>query len=353
MTRQKLKIGYVIDPISSFDVEAETTFFFLKEGTRRGFENWIVELKDIFLKNGKILAAAKKVEVFQRQKKFSYTFIDSKTIDLGLLHVLFLRKDPPVDLNYLNHLTLLEMLENSGSPSPQPSPPRLGEASGVAWVEGEGGRRPGEGALGRPLFINSPRGIKWANEKIFPLHFPGLSPPTMVSQSESILLSFIKEHQKVVLKPLNSSGGRGIFILQHSDANKGSLLEGATIGFTDYVMLQKYIPEAKKGDKRILLFNGKLLGCFLRVPSKIDFRGNMHQGAKWVKSKLTPHEKNVVRDLGYQLVSAGLLFVGLDSIGPYITEINSTSPMGIREINQIDNSHCEKIIFDSFSSLLF
>lgn len=320
MTRQKLKIGYVIDPISSFDVEAETTFFLLKEGTKRGFENWILELKDLFIKNGKVLATAKKVEVFWKKKKFSYTLQGSKIIDLGLLHVLFLRKDPPVDLNYLNHLTLLEMLENRSD---------------------------------SPLFINSPRGIKFANEKIFPLHFPRLSPPTMVSQSKSVLLSFIKEQKKVVLKPLNSSGGRGIFIMEHSDPNKGSLLEGGTKNFTEFVMLQKYIPEAKKGDKRILFFNGKPLGCFLRIPAKSDFRGNMHQGARWVKSALTSHEKKMIQRLVPTLLSAGLLFVGLDVIGPYVTEINSTSPMGIREIHQIDNSHCEKVIFDSLSSLLF
>ena len=351
MKKTKLKFGVIADPIATFNPEAETTFFLLKEITLRGHECWIMEMKDLFLHDGEIFGRGRKVTVRQTGKRFVYELVDEKEIVLKKLDCIFLRKDPPVDMEYINHLTLLEMVENAVSPSPHPSP-----------IEGEGayrfpsplgGEGQGEGGGRSPLFINSPSGIKKANEKIYPFHFLGLSPPSVISQSGDVLLTFLKKIKKGVVKPLNAGGGKGILLVNHGDPDAKSLIETATLGFTQYVLLQKYIPEAKTGDKRILLWNGEPLGSFLRVPSRDDFRGNMHSGARWVKASLTAHEKKVISRLKPRLLADGLLFVGIDFIGPYVTEINTTSPMGIREINQLDNSQIEKSVINLAESRLF
>src|SRR3989338_1632263 len=172
MKKKKLKFGTIADPIASFDPEAETTFFLLKEITLRGHEGWIMEMKDLFLDGGYLHANARPVTVFKKGKKFSYELGNSKSVDLGRFHCLFLRKDPPVDLDYINHLTLLETLRG-------------------------------------PLMINAPGGIKKANEKIYPFYFSGVSPPSVVSQSGDVLLTFLKKIKKGVIKPLNAGGGKG------------------------------------------------------------------------------------------------------------------------------------------------
>jgi len=338
MTKRKLKFGTIADPIETWDTEAETTFFFLKELTKRGYESWVMSLNDLSAQGSTLIARAQKVRVTQTRKVFSYKITDQKELNLKNLHCLFLRKDPPVDLEYLTHLTLLELLEespplckgrpggvdpggNSKSTSPSPSLQRRGGL----------------------LMINSPSGIKKANEKTYPFYFNGISPPSMVSKNKEALLQFLKKFKKVVRKPLNGAGGKGIFIIGHKDADALSLLETATNDFTEFAYLQKFLPESKKGDKRILLLNGEPVGAFLRIPSKKDFRGNMHSGARWVSSKVSSHEKKVLGQIKPQLLADGLYFVGVDFIGSHITEINTTSPMGIREINHYDNSHVEKL----------
>ncbi len=335
--QRKLKIGFVSDPLTSFDKQAETTFFLMQEANLRGHEVWSFELKDLFLQNGpKVSAWAQKILVTKHSQTFQYKIIQQKRIDLSKLNVLFLRKDPPVDLKFIHHLDILEVLEKTSN----------------------------------ILFINSPSGIKKASEKIYPLLFSGLSPATLVTASLAEAKKFVSLHPQTILKPLNLSGGRGI--VKINKLNLSKLFNQATNGEKEFIpkktrplgaenkivffgmklvpqgdenfiMLQKFIPEAKKGDKRILLLAGEPLGSFLRVPAKGDFRGNMHSGATWVKSAITARERRLIKRLKPVLLADGLLFVGLDVIGKYITEINVTSPMGIREINQLENSQVEKM----------
>ncbi|MBI2339506.1 MAG: hypothetical protein HYU99_03930 [Deltaproteobacteria bacterium] len=279
-----------------------------------------------------------------------YESDDEKEIILKNLDCLFLRKDPPVDPAYIDHLTLLEIV-CGGSTSPNPSLQRRGESPPLCKGRSGGVERPlminSPAGIKKAMMINSPAGIKKANEKIYPFYFSGVSPPSVVSQSGDVLLSFLKKIKKGVIKPLDAGGGKGVLLIHHGDPDAKSLLEVATQNFTRYVLLQKYIPEAKKGDKRVLLWNGEPLGSFLRVPSRDDFRGNLHSGARFVKSPLTQAEKKLLARLKPALLRDGLLFAGVDLIGPYVTEINVTSPMGIREINHCDHSQIEKSLLNA------
>lgn len=345
---KKLNIGFVADPIANFDAQAETTFFLLREAAGRGHKTWVMELKDLFLNLDGVSATARQVIVSQKNKNFKYRIVDEKEIRLANLDAVFLRKDPPVDLQYIDHLTLLELVER-----PRPI---LRQAQDVQ-SRGLDIQKRGHGELVEPcrpvpLFINSPSGIKKANEKIYPLCFPGLSPPSLVAMEREKLLSFISKHQKTVVKPLNQSGGRGIFIAEKSMPDLPDLLQKATLNFTRYILVQKFIPEAAKGDKRILLLDGKPLGAFLRIPAPGNFLGNLHQGATWVKGVVTPHETGVLKKLETSLKQEGLHLVGVDFIGNFVTEINTTSPMGIREINHLDNSQIEKTCINWLESQL-
>lgn len=320
MTKRPLKIGFVVDPLETFNREAETTYFILKESTDRGHENWVMEPKAIFFNQGVFGAVSSRISVEKRGEIFSHQIVDQRRINLGKLDVIFLRKDPPVDIDYMNHLSLLELLEARSSQA------------------------------GGPLMINSPHGIKGANEKLFPFYFPQISPPSLVSADLDLLLEFLSRHKKVVLKPLNSGGGKGIFILHGGDADRRSLLEMTTRNGLEYVLLQKFIPESAKGDKRIFCLNGEPLGSFLRIPKKSDFRGNMHSGARWVKASINSYEKKVLKRIKPALKAFGLILTGLDFIGPRVTEINTTSPMGIREINYLEKVKIEKKILNFVES---
>lgn len=323
MFMKKIKTLTIADPVGGFDPLAETTSFILGELCARGHEVWTTELKNLFWSEGLLYADAQKVLVQQKEKKFTYKIVGKRRVRLKNFSAIFLRKDPPVDEAYINHLHLLQILESS---------------------------------KGAPLFVNSPTGIKKSSEKLYPFYFPGISPPSVVSADPEILRQFIKKHKKVVLKPLNEGGGRGVRLLSSRDLGRthGSAptkMNGLFVGVdpcvdpkNQFVMLQKYLPQIKDGDKRVLLFNGKILGSFVRIPKKGDFRGNMHAGASWKKSPVTTAEKKIIKKITPQLLADGLLFVGLDFIGGKTTEINTTSPMGIREINALTGKKVEQEI---------
>lgn len=317
---KKIKTLTIADPVSGFDPSAETTSFILGELCARGHEVWMTEIKNLFWSEGALYADAQRVLVRQREKKFTYKIVGEKQVGLKNFSVIFLRKDPPVDEAYINHLHLLQILESS---------------------------------KGAPLFINSPTGIKKSSEKLYPFYFPGISPLSVVSANHEILRQFIKKHKKVVLKPLNEGGGRGVRLISSSRPPlklRGGSRGSYVVGHHSYIMLQKYLPQIRDGDKRILLFNGKILGSFVRIPTKGDFRGNMHAGASWKKSHITSAEQKIIKKITPQLRADGLLFVGLDFIGGKITEINTTSPMGIREINTLHGLFVEKNIVDYLES---
>lgn len=308
-----LQFGVVADPVERFDRKSETTFFLLREICRRGHAAWLMEPSALAATPEGLTACARRVEVFRKGRNFSYKVGKERVVSLASLHVVLVRKDPPVDLNYLEHLSLLQRLERTH--------PRI-------------------------LWINSPTGVLSANEKIYPLHFPGISPPTIVSCERGALFSFLRKQGSIVVKPLGGSGGRGIFLLKATDRDAASLLELATENFSRTIILQKFLHESREGDKRILLFRGAPLGAFLRKPTRGDFRGNLHSGARAVKATINAHERRVIEKIRPRLLADGLFFVGIDFIGRHVTEINTTSPMGIGEIDRLYGTHVEREIVD-------
>lgn len=310
MSKKTLKIAFVADPLSHFDTQHETTFFIMDELSKRNHNVYHFELKDLFLHNTSPRAAVQKIKVTKVAGKFTYNIINHEELNIADFDVVFLRKDPPVDLNFIDHLSLLEL------------------------------------AAGDTLMVNHPTWIKHANEKLFTFHFQDLTPRTLVSQDIKRLSQFVKTEKKAILKPLNLAGGRGVMLVEGNNPSLSSMLDILTERGTRYIMAQQYLPEAQNGDKRILLLDGEVLGAFLRVPGADDFRGNLHSGAKLQKTALTKREEDIVKAIGPKLKKLGLYFVGLDLIGDYVTEINSTSPMGVGEINTLQNCATEAKIVD-------
>lgn len=303
-----MKIAFVIDPIASFNPLAETTFYLMAEMTRRKWECWGIETKDLTCTNGRVHGPAKKISVTRSAGRFKYKIICEADLDLAKMDAVLLRKDPPVDLNFIDHLSILELLR------------------------------------GKTLLINDPTGIKIAGEKIFPLYFEGIFPETIITRNAKALRNFIYQHNEVILKPLNLSGGRGIIKVHAKDPSLNSLIDIMTESGSRTIQAQKFLTEVAKGDKRILVLDGEILGAFLRVPAKSDFRGNLHSGAKLKKASLSSHDKKTVAHLAPELKKHGLYFVGLDLIGNFVTEINVTSPMGLGEINHLFLTQSEKTV---------
>jgi glutathione synthase len=237
-----------------------------------------------------------------------FEVLDESVRAISSLDVLFLRKDPPVDVDFL-HATQLVELCGKGRP---------------------------------PVYLNSPQGIRDANEKLFALNFPELMPETCVSRERSVLMEFILRHPGgTILKPIDGFGGKGIVFVSHGDRNTRSLLEMITDHGSESIIAQAYVPQSRQGDKRIILVDGEAVGAVLRVPSEDDHRGNMAAGGTPVKTTLTEREREICAKLKPKLLERGLLLVGIDVLGDYLTEVNVTSPTGLVEIDALDKTCVE------------
>lgn len=291
-----LKAAILMDPISGIKPAKDTTFAMLLAAQARGHQCWVFGLPDLLLRDGKVWARLRGVTVRDESNDY-VTLAAVEERPLAEMDVVLMRKDPPVDLEYL---TACYLLEHAGT-----------------WV------------------VNNPVSLRNANEKLYALHFPEFLPPLLVSRDLGDLRAFLAEYGEVVVKPLSARGGEGVFYLHQQDRNVGSILETVTGWGQHYVMAQRYIPAIREGDKRILLVDGQPVpGAMLRVPSEKDFRGNLVAGATAVAAELTERDQEICAALGPALRAAGLLFVGLDVIGGYVTEINVTSPTGAREIRR-------------------
>lgn len=304
------KIGFIIDPVALFNKKTETTFFLMAEINRRRGRCFGFELKNLFADNGKICGLAEEICTKNRNGFFDYTTKSKVKTEVATLDALFLRKDPPVDLRFIDHLSLLELVED------------------------------------QIFMVNRPSGIKRINEKLFTLAFADLIAPTLVSSNKMLIGDFIRQHKMAVIKPLNQAGGRGVLVAKNDDPSLKSLLEIVTKNETRYVMAQKFLPAVKKGDKRIFVLDGKILGSFKRLPQKGDFRGNLHSGARLSKATITHHDQKIVERLTPVLREFQQHLVGIDVISNNLTEINVTSPMGIHEINLLTGEKIERKIID-------
>ncbi len=207
-----------------------------------------------------------------------------------------------------------------------------------------------EHVVDKVLIVNDPAEVRNAPEKLFVTHFPDLMPPTMITSDKDAIVEFRARHKDVVVKPLFGNGGSGVFHLKPEDENLGALLETFTILYREPVIVQRYLPEIRQGDKRIILVEGKPVGAVSRIPQTGEARANFHAGGSAQKTTLTKREQDICAAIGPTLREKGLVFVGIDVIGDYLTEINVTSPTGIQEINRLDGVQIERTLWDAIEA---
>ena len=294
-----IKLGMVMDSIDHINIKKDTSFAMLLEAQVRCWELHYMELNDLFLRNGRAYARTRTLTV-QRNAQQWYRFIGEQDIPLDQLDVIIMRKDPPFDQEYIYATYLLERAESMG-----------------VYV------------------VNKPQSLRDANEKLFTAWFPQCCAETLVAREPARIRSFLHEQGEIILKPLDGMGGTSIFHLRKDDPNLSVILETMTQYNSRYVMAQKYIPEIKDGDKRILLINGEAVPYALaRIPAQGETRGNLAAGGRAEGRELTEQDCWIASQVGPTLREKGLIFVGLDVIGDKLTEINVTSPTCVQELDQ-------------------
>ena len=305
-----LKIGVVMDPIERIDTEKDTTFVLMLEAQKRGHELHYMELDDLFVEGAVPRGRFRRVGVARATPH--YQFRETTTNLLSWFDVLLMRKDPPFDLKFFFATHLLSLIDQR-----------------------------------KCLVVNDPRGLREANEKLYALNFPDLIPETLVSSNTERLKEFMDaQGGEMIIKPLDGCGGSGVFYLHSKDRNTNALLETATTNGRNPIMAQRYLPEIREGDKRIIVLGGEPLGAVLRIPREDENRGNIHVGGRCVQTLLTPRDREICRILSPSLNQLGLYLVGLDVIGEYLTEVNVTSPTGVQEINALSQVCLESRIID-------
>ena len=294
-----IKLGMVMDSIDHINIKKDTSFAMLLEAQSRGWELHYMELNDLFLRNGRAYARTRTLTV-QRDAQQWYQFIAEQDIPLDQLNVILMRKDPPFDQEYIYATYLLERAESMG-----------------VYV------------------VNKPQSLRDANEKLFTAWFPQCCAETLVARDPARIRGFLREQGEIILKPLDGMGGTSIFHLRQNDPNLSVILETMTHYNSRYVMAQKYLPEIKDGDKRILMINGVAIPYALaRIPAQGESRGNLAAGGRAEGRPLTEQDLWIANQVGPTLREKGLVFVGIDVIGDKLTEINVTSPTCVQELDQ-------------------
>jgi glutathione synthase len=308
-----LKVAIQMDPIQSINIDTDSTFMMALEAQRRGHALWHYHPRDLALRGNKLFARVAPVQV-RRQKGDHFTLGTSEIIDLSTMDLVLMRQDPPFDMAYITATHLLEHIHP------------------------------------KTLVVNDPAAVRNAPEKLFVTHFPELMPPTVITSSKEEVLAARAEWKDIIVKPLFGNGGAGVFHLKPEDENLGALLETFTQLYREPVIVQKYLPEIRQGDKRIILIDGKPAGAVSRIPQEGEARANFHAGGSAGKTELTKREQEICEAIGPTLRQQGLIFVGIDVIGDYLTEINVTSPTGIQEINRLNGSALESVLWDAMEA---
>ena len=305
-----LAVAIQMDPMEGVDIDADSSFALAFEARSRGHSLWHYLPRDLAFRDGRVTARARPLEV-RRVKGDHFTLGAPERIDLAIMDVVLMRQDPPFDMSYITATHLLEHIH------------------------------PGT------LVVNDPVHVRNAPEKLFVSHFDGLMPPTLITCDADMVRDFRDEHEDIIVKPLFGNGGAGVFHLAPGDENLNVLLEMFTELSREPVMVQRYLPEVREGDKRIILIDGEAAGAINRIPPPGESRSNMHIGGRPVKCDLTARDREICETIGPALAERGLIFVGIDVIGPWLTEINVTSPTGIQEINRFDDVNLEARIWDA------
>ncbi|TCM68744.1 glutathione synthase [Acinetobacter calcoaceticus] len=306
-----MRVLVVMDPIENVNLKKDSTMAMLWAAARRGHELGYVLQHDLYIDQGKAFGLIAPLKVFEDYDHY-YELGEKQKQSIADYDVVLMRKDPPFDMNFVYSTYILEQAEREG-----------------AWI------------------INKPQSLRDCNEKLFATQFPDLQVPTLVTSQQSLIREFLQQHGDVIVKPLDGMGGTGIFRLQHNGINIGSTLEMLTGYGTLPIMAQRYIPEIVDGDKRILIINGEAVPfCLARIPQNGEVRGNLAAGGLGEARPLTENDKKIAAQVGPFLKEKGLVFVGLDVIGEYVTEINVTSPTCIREIDAQFNTSIADDLFD-------
>jgi glutathione synthase len=295
-----MRFVYVMDPMDRVLPDKDTTFAFQRAAQTRGHESLHCEVRDLFVKDGDVFARVRQLTVSDTAPHA--VFGAAGVVRLADVEAVLIRKDPPFDTPYLYATLMLERVR------------------------------------GRTVIMNDPRGLRDANEKLYALHFAKYMPRTMVTSSEEQINAFVKEvGGRGVIKPLDGAGGSGVMMLLPNDKNTRAIIQTVTADGTRLAMVQEFLPAVEKGDKRVLLLDGEVLGAINRIPRGDDFRSNIHVGGSVEPYVVTKEERAMIADMAPRLKEDGLVFVGLDVIGGKLTEVNVTSPTGIQQLSQHEN----------------
>ena len=317
MATGTLKVGMVMDPIESITPYKDSSLAMLLEAERREAEIHYFQQKDLKLVGGSAFGRSQRLRVRDDDEHW-FELGDSKEVELGELDVILMRKDPPFDMEYVYTTYILDRAQEAGA-----------------------------------LVVNDPQALRNMNEKAYTAWFPECTPLTLITRSMSEMKAFLADNERIVVKPLDGMGGRSIFVVHSGDNNANVIFETLTDHGRRFAMAQVFIPEISAGDKRILLINGEAVPHALaRIPSDDDYRGNLVMGAKGVGQDLSDVDRAICERVGPVLRDNGVLFAGIDVIGDYLTEVNVTSPTGIRELDKRFNLNIAGQLFDAIVARL-
>jgi glutathione synthase len=305
-----LTVAVQMDPIERIDIRGDSTFALVLEAQKRGHTLLYYGPRDLTLRDSRVTARVRPLRV-KEQIGDHFTLGESSVYDLSRADVVLMRQDPPFDMAYITATHVLERIHP------------------------------------KTLVVNDPFHVRNAPEKLFVTQFEGLMPPTLVTTDREEIRAFRAEHRDIILKPLYGNGGAGVFRLKADDENFGALLEIFTQFYREPLVVQRYLPEVRQGDKRIILVDGVAAGAINRVPPEGEARSNMHVGGRPEAVELSPRDREICAAIGPELKARGLIFAGIDVIGDYLTEINVTSPTGIREIRRFGGPDIAALIWDA------
>jgi glutathione synthase len=305
-----LSVAIQMDPIEKIDIRGDSTFALALEAQARGHALLYYGPRDLTFRDGKVTARARPLSV-RGTRGDHFTLGEPFVVDLSTQDVVLMRQDPPFDMAYITATHVLERIHP------------------------------------KTLVVNDPFHVRNAPEKLFVTEFKSLMPPTLITSDRAEIAAFRAEHKDIILKPLYGNGGAGVFRVKEGDENLGAMLEMFTAFYREPIIIQRYVPEVRKGDKRIILVDGEIGGAINRVPAAGEARSNMHVGGRAEATTLTQREKDICAALGPELKKRGLIFTGIDVIGDYLTEINVTSPTGILEVKRFGGDDLAKRIWDA------
>jgi glutathione synthase len=305
-----LRVAIQMDPIEAIDISGDSTFALALEAQHRGAELLYYGPRDLSFCDGAVVANVRPLEV-KAVRGDHFRLGPPQLEDLSKADVVLMRQDPPFDMAYITATHILERL------------------------------------MPRTLVVNDPFHVRNAPEKLFVTLFKEFMPPTLITSDRAQIARFRAEHRDIILKPLYGNGGAGVFHITERDENLGALLEMFTTFYREPVIVQRYVPQVREGDKRIILVDGEVGGAINRVPAEGEARSNLHVGGRAEATGLSAREREICAALAPELKRRGLIFTGIDVIGPYLTEINVTSPTGIQEIRRFDGPDCAAMILDA------